>query len=48
MLGKWDPQREYQEKVRAKLQGISESEAERIKEYEDVIYSRKNTFTNRI
>jgi len=37
MLGKWIPQKEYQEKVRAKLLKISESDPQRVKEYEGVI-----------
>jgi len=37
MLGKWISQKEYQEKVRAKLLKISESDPQRVKEYEGVI-----------
>ena len=37
MLGKWSTQKEYQEKVRAKLLKISQSDPQRVLEYEGVI-----------
>jgi hypothetical protein len=37
MLGKWVSQREYQEEVRAKLLNISQSDLERVMEYESII-----------